>query len=196
MEKFKQVETLEQFLDLWSEFYLNKICIPSYYATFVGSPDNPRATFELGKKLIDITKIGVIPYDSQLTISGYQKGYIMAYIPEIIAESLSEELNRHDNIIAFTTDLHYNGVDNLFVTYNINDENKLKGVTKISADVDTLEYYHCSIHSWISDGKLKQILNHHNYVSLTLVNPSFSSHTEYVYDVLLSSINNIKAVII
>ena len=48
---FYQCNNFEDFLDLWGQFYENKVCIPSYYGSFVGGSDNKQATFELGKKI-------------------------------------------------------------------------------------------------------------------------------------------------
>jgi hypothetical protein len=47
---FLKAKTMVDFMKLWSSFYENKICIPTYFASFVGAEDNEQATHELGLK--------------------------------------------------------------------------------------------------------------------------------------------------
>ena len=49
-KKFKNAKTIKEFLHLWSKFYNNEICIPTYLDVFVGGEDNEQATYEMGRK--------------------------------------------------------------------------------------------------------------------------------------------------
>src|SRR5437868_10410390 len=81
-KQFYACNTIFDFLQLWSDFYENKVCLPTYYGTFVSDKgDNPHANFALGKKFKAITLMVVIPMDSQVTIPLKQKGYIHALVP-------------------------------------------------------------------------------------------------------------------
>lgn len=59
-DKFNKVKKLNQFIELWSGFYDNKICIPTYMDNFVGAEDNPDATMEMGRKFQEIVSYGII----------------------------------------------------------------------------------------------------------------------------------------
>lgn len=127
--KFYNVNTLQEFLELYATFYENQICIPSYFGTFYGAEhgDNPEATYELGQKLKAITLSGIIPFDSQATIPYKQKAYLQAYVPNNYIKKITAELNRNNNIVAFWYDLtvKQEGARGMFVTWDDWSENLL-----------------------------------------------------------------------
>ena len=98
--RFLRAQNVVEFMELWSKFYENGICIPTYLSTFLqGSDNNKLATEELGLKLKEIARRGFLATDSQVTVPGYQKGYITGYVPEKLARILVQELNRYSGIV-------------------------------------------------------------------------------------------------
>jgi len=190
-QQFYACHTVNDFLQLWSTFYENKVCLPSYYSTFVNdNGDNPQATLELGKKFKAITLMGVIPMDSQVTIPFKQKGYIHALAPTNIVRFIATDLNRYNNIIAFNYNLTEScvGARNLFVTYN---DDFITG--EPYTHVGTMDNYVYYINAWINS-TLKGKINVNTYQQLVIVNPSFDSSQEYIVDVLLNVLNNIDII--
>src|SRR5205809_947933 len=82
-------------------------------------------TKELGLKLKEIARRGFLGLDSQITIPGYQKGYLVGYVSEKMASLLAEELNRFSGIVAFYSDVkEFKEIfgESLYVTYDATDE--------------------------------------------------------------------------
>ena len=195
-KKFLKAKTVKKFMKEWAKFYKNKNCIPTYSSNFVGGEDNPEATFELGEKLYSIARKGILSVDSQVTIPGSQKGYILSFVHKDLASRLAEELNRYTDIVAYYNyigkeDKMENGEQSLYVTYDALDpiieqgakEGKMLGkpYTRLGfIDGESLEM----IQEWMSE-PVKRIINRNNYVYFVIINPSFSSPPEYVFDVLL-----------
>ena len=200
---FKKANTVLKFLEVWSSFYENEVCIPTYLSTFISTGedhDNPQANLKLGEKLKQITLAGIIPFDSQVTISGEQKGYMLAYVPKSIADTLTEELNRYSGIVAYytTLDTKEGGAQGLFATYDGTKEEGKEGaklgklfgnpMTNIgSTDFGTLE----SIREWMSK-PVKKFINSKNYVFLCVIAPDFSRNAEFVFDCVLNVVKEIK----
>ena len=191
---FMKAKTVKKFMKQWGKFYRNKICIPTYLDKFVGeitsgdqsNHDNPQANFELGEKLYKISKIGILAVDSQVTIPGNQKGYITAFVHKNLAERLAQECNRYPDIVAFYNTLYDKGSEGLYVTYDslIVKENKMVGTPYSQVgrvDTDSLD----QIREWMSE-PVKRVINKNNYVYFVMINPSFTSPPEYVFDVLLN----------
>ena len=130
--EFLKAESVVEFMELWSRFYENGICIPTYLSTFLeGSDRNEFATRELGLKLKDIARRGFLATDSQITIPGEQKGYITGYVPEKMAQILAEELNRYSGIVAFYNDIkefEESVSAGLYVTYDSTAEQVTEAV--------------------------------------------------------------------
>lgn len=192
-KKFLKAQTVKKFMREWADFYKNKICIPTYLDKFVGARDNPEATFELGEKLYTIARKGILAVDSQVTIPGFQKGYIVSFVHKDLADRLAEECNRYSDIVAYYNLLEKEeeGGQSLYVTYDALNpeikqgakEGKMLGeaYTQVGfIDKDSLE----DIREWMSE-PVKQVINRDNYVYFVIINPSFSSQPEYVFDVLL-----------
>ena len=162
---FKSANTVSEFMDLWSTFYENKICIPTYLSKFVGADDNPQATLELGKKLKEIAKRGFLAIDSQVGIPGYQKGYLVGFLPNSMIDIVIPNLNRYSGIIAFSLDIINAAAEGLFVTYDQDDNEIAESVVtkKMNGDPmtsvgtpDSLE----SIREWMSKTVRKLSLIH------------------------------------
>lgn len=194
---FRDAKNVKQFLQVWSSFYENVVCIPTYLSTFVSDKedhDNIHATLKLGEKLKEITMAGIIPFDSQVTIPGEQKGYMLAYVPLNMAEKLTVELNRYSGIVAYYTinseKLH--DAEGLYVTYDGTDKEfkqgakigKLLGepMTNIGkSDFTTLE----SIREWMSK-PVRKIISHKNYAFLCVIAPDFYASSEFIFDCILN----------
>jgi len=200
---FKKAETVVEFMEIWSKFYLNEVCIPTYLDKFIGAEDNPEATIELGKKLEEITKRGVLAIDSQVNIPGNQKGYIYGYIPNKMADLVITNLNRYSGIVAFYSDIrdfrkeNINVNEGLFVTYDALSEEIEKSVvnkkmlgkpytTLGSSEVESLKF----IREWLND-KLSKKIKAKNYKFFTVISPCFDSPPELVFDKLLEVLRNI-----
>ena len=184
-KRFLGCNNLEEFLSMWSLFYENKMYVPGYVSKFVGAADNPEATFEMGKKFQEITRLGVICTGSQVTISSRQKGFITAFIPSKIRQKLVENLNRYNNIVAFTSKIFYDqnpyeGHDSIYITY---DEDG-KGYSRVHAGHGGDYCSYSFIRKYLNNAMCK-IFNSENYCLLTIINPSYESSPEDCIDVLL-----------
>lgn len=191
---FYNVNTFKDFLDLYAQFYENKICIPTYFGIFYDNfGDNPQATKTLGKKFQFITYKGVIVIDSQVTIPFKQKSYIIAYVPNDMAEPITQELNRYNNIVSFYYDFlpRQNGAEGLYVTYDDYDINQPlihqlhfptgKAFTQVGR-LDSSPSY--SFGSWLNS-HMKKIINEKNFKQLTIIDADFNSSPERIVDILV-----------
>jgi len=193
--EFQNAKTLKDYLLLYSLFYLNEICINNYSDTFINPKgDNPLANEELGKKFKNITLMGIISFDSQLTIPGQQKGYISAYVPDDLAQKLAVDLNRYDNIIAFTTWITgEHCIREMYVTYDATKDIILQGAkqNKLLGDPETFirspdDRAYSFMQEWMSD-EVKKQFNPETHVILNVIATSIHAPQHYVVDVLLKS---------
>lgn len=198
--QFLKAETVVEFMELWSRFYENGICIPTYLSTFLeGDDKNEFATKELGLKLKEIARRGFLAIDSQITIPGEQKGYIIGYVPEKMAILLAEELNRYSGIVAFYNDIKDFSEDvsaGLYVTYDrqegeIIDVNsrKMPGSPFTSVgntDSDSFEM----IREWMSK-PVKKKMTASRYKYFILISPCHDSPAHFVFDTLLAVLREI-----
>ena len=195
---FQSAKTVVDFMNIWSKFYENKICIPTYYSKFVGAEDSD-ASVELGLKLKEIAQRGVLGIDSQVGEPGQQKQYIIGFMPTKMANMVIEELNRYSGIVAFYSDIKEEVTTNgLFVTYDPeSDEDIIKGSEEkkmlgdpfsiISGpDEDSFE----SIRKWMSD-KVKKKINKKTYSHFAIIAPCFTAPPEYIFDKLLEVLRGI-----
>ena len=108
-----------------------------------------------------------------------------------MADKLAEECNRYSDIVAYYNYLKEEGGQSLYVTYDVLEpeikqgakEGKMLGepYTQVGlVDGGSLK----DIQEWMSE-PVKRVINRDNYVYFVIINPSFSSPPEYVFDVLL-----------
>jgi len=206
MEKSKEIflkcKTVVEFMEIWSKFYENEICIPTYHSKFVGAEDNPQATRDLGKKLKEIARRGFLATDSQVNIPGNQKSYIVGYLPNKMAKLLSEELNRYSGIVAFYSDIKdfreedEDVFEHLFVTYDANDDEILKSAknNKMSGvPFTTIPSYEGSfdtVREWMSK-EVKKKINIGTYKYFVCISPCFDSEPEFLFDKVLEVLRSI-----
>lgn len=190
-EIFMKAKTVVEFMEIWSRFYENKICIPTYYSKFIGGPDNPQANIQLGHKLKEIAIRGFLAIDSQVGIPNEQKGYLIGFLPNTMVEMVVDNLNRYSGIISFYSNIkNFNGevCENLYVTYDpteaiSSDANKMPGTpyTQIGRpDSDSFE----TIREWMSE-KVKRKIKAKKYKYVVILAPCFDSPSEFVFDKLL-----------
>ncbi len=109
-ERFYKAETLEEFLNLYKLFYKNQIVLPNYCGLFVNfDGDCPEASPYLGSLFSQITDYGIICDDSQVNISGSQKGYVSFIAPVDKMKKIHSEINRYNNIVMSYNSLHNHG---------------------------------------------------------------------------------------
>lgn len=199
MEKSKAVflkcKTVVEFMETWSKFYENEICIPTYLSKFVGAEDNPQATYSLGKKLKEIARRGFLATNSQVNIAGNQKSYMVGYIPNKMAGLLARELNRYSGIVAFYNDIEDYDISKnihsgLYVTYDalddeISESAKNKKMTGepfsvIPANDDSLD----DIREWMSK-EVKKKINKNTYKYFVCISACFDAEPEYLFDKVL-----------
>jgi len=196
-EIFSQAKTYSQFLDLWSKFYINEICIPTYFASFIGDNDNKYATIEMGKKFQTITKYGLIPVNFQTnSLKSGQKAYVNLYATETVSSIITEYINRYPGFVAFYQDVNGEScVNGLFVTYDPDKEQRKKtmktGVffgdpfshmgTK-SEDIDT-------IREWLTLPLLNVITNE-NFKEVIIIDTIPTEKSDRILDLLLNTLKD------
>lgn len=197
---FLKAKTQEDFLNLWSKFYENKIQIPTYFGNFIGDEDsdNPYADIELGLKFREITLRGVMAIDSQVNVPGYQKGYVIGYMPKKLCDYVIEKLNKYNCIVAFNCPIREGlGVENLYVTYDQTNEQIEKsakrgkmygpGFTNIGrSDESSLDF----IREWMSP-EVKKKINNERWDYFVITCPCFDASKNYHVDCLLHVLRNI-----
>lgn len=196
--EFLKAETVVEFMELWSRFYENGICIPTYFSTFLeGSDRNEFATKELGLKLKEIAKRGFLATDSQITIPGEQKGYITGYVPEKMAHILAVELNRYSGIVAFYNDIKDFKEDvsaGLYVTYDPGEDgilNRKKMIGNPFTSIGNTDLHSFNlIREWTSKTVRKKITED-RYRYFVIVSPCLDSPAHLVFDTLLEVMRNI-----
>lgn len=163
-QKFFECNTFEEFLLTWSKFYLNEVCIPTYYDVFTEAEDNPQANAELAQLFVDITLMDCIVTNSQVSIRNRQKAYVECFVPNDISQLLYVELNRYEGISAILNnslgddDDDDDGLNLPYVTYNNWNEEKgeiMGGVayTRLSTDRSDLRI----IRGWLNPGMRKRM---------------------------------------
>ena len=198
--EFLKAKTVVEFMELWSRFYENGICIPTYYSTFLeGGDKNVFATKELGLKLKEIARRGFLAIDSQITIPGEQKGYIIGYVPEKMAILLAEELNRYSGIVAFYNDIKDFSESvsaGLYVTYDREEgeiidvkSRKMPG-NPFTAVGNTDSQSFDMIREWMSK-PVKKKMTHSRYKYFILISPCHDSPPHLVFDTLLTVLREI-----
>lgn len=195
---FLSAKTVVEFMDLWSKFYENKICIPTYLSKFIGAGDNPEASEELGKKFKEISKRGVLAIDSQVGIPGSQKQYITGYMSTNLADVVIPELNRYSGIVAFYGPIvEMDTTDGLYVTYDVDDEEKEEGakIKKMLGEPFTSirgadTYSFADIREWMSR-PVKKKTKKDKYSHFVIIDPCFSDPSEYIFDKLLEVLRGI-----
>jgi len=193
---FRSAQTVVDFMDTWSKFYENKICIPTYYSKFIEAEDNPEATKELGLKFKEIARRGVLAIDSQVGIPGNQKQYIVGFISPRLADIVIPEMNRYSSIVAFYSPIKdIDTTEGLYVTYDVDETERKKGAENKKmlgdpytvlrgSDVDSWK----SIRDWMSKPVKKKTKD---YVYFTITSPCFGMHSEYIFDKLLEVLREI-----
>lgn len=195
---FMQLKTPEEFFDTWGKFYENKICIPGYISNFIGSSDNPQATFDMGKKFKEITSYKIIPYDFQTnSLESGQKAYINMFVPYNLSRYLPRYINRYPGYVAYSQPiLGYSGPLDLIVTYDASSEeakmNKKTGIlfgevsTGLGEDgKETFEY----IQEWLNDS-VKSVFNEDDYMNVTVIDTIPSEKSDRILDLVLTALKD------
>jgi hypothetical protein len=196
-KRFQELETTQDFFALWTEFYDNKIYIPSYGAKFIEEDhDNPQADTVLANKLKKLTLNGVIPVDSQVMIPFRQKAYISLYCPKNMIKIYCAELNRFEDIVAFWGENDdTQRLNSLYVTYDAlsdseENENKSKG-NPFSQLSLTDPFVLTTISKWLSN-TLKEKINYSTFAYLNIMSPSFKTDPLYIFDTANKAWENIQ----
>lgn len=197
--QFLKAESVVKFMELWSRFYENGICIPTYLSTFLDGDDkNEFATRELGLKLKEIARRGFLAIDSQITIPGEQKGYLIGYVPEKMAILLAEELNRYSGIVAFYNDIKDFSEDvsaGLYVTYDSDErgvvaEGRRMSGNPFTAVGNTDSQSFDMIREWMSK-PVKKKMTSTRYKYFVVISPCHDSPPHLVFDTLLAVLREI-----
>ena len=193
---FLSAKTVAGFMDIWSKFYENKVCIPFYYSKFIGAEDNPEATKELGLKFKEISRRGVLADNSQVGIPGHQKQYITGFMSPRLADVVIPEINRYSGIVAFYGPIvELDTTKGLFVTYDVYPEEQKQGAEKkkmlgdpysVLSGPDVSNWN--SIRGWMSKPVKKKTKD---YVYFTITSPCFDVPSEYIFDKLLEVLREI-----
>lgn len=196
-KKFKNAKTIKEFLHLWSKFYNNEICIPTYLDVFVGGEDNEQATYEMGRKFQQIVKSGVIPHDFQVNDPTSQKAYVSAFAPSEITSYLTEYINRYPGFVAFYQDIESKDYPRgLYVTYDPDEAQSVgsrrMGVFMGDAFTDVgspREEAFDFIDEWLSK-PVRKILNKNNYNHLAVVDTQPNAKPDRILDVIINALND------
>ncbi len=129
---FSKAKNWEEVVKLWVKFYSNSICLPGSFGPWVGSTDNPHATFEIGKHYANLSIATGLLFDDgqQGNIKDRQREYLSGFAPAScvsIIRSICEELNRHPGLVAFWWFQANEGgcdINSFWVTYKDYDENE------------------------------------------------------------------------
>ena len=191
---FKQVKSWQEFLKLWSRVYSNEIYIPGYGAKFIDDAgDNPQVNLELGSIFQDITMMGVVCNNSQVSIKGEQKAYFTGFSFQHIAYPLFIELNRHEGISAIMLDLsNMRPTESFsyfpFVTYSdwnkdkTESRNRMKGTasTHLGIDFSTGDL---DIAEWLNDD-MKKVISTDNMCQILVWDANTSSPAFHLFEVV------------
>ena len=199
-DKFNKVKTFQGFIDLWSKFYTNEICIPTYLDNFVGAGDNPDATIEMGKKFQEIVSYGIIPHNFQTnSLEDTQKAYVDMYVPNELASVIAEYINRYPGYVSFWQDIKDEfTLGDLVVTYDPTEEERKNSVKKGVffgdpfsrlgyAGQDDFDF----ISEWLSK-KAKKIINKDNFKQVTVIDTIPTAKSDRILDVILYALRDNK----
>lgn len=196
-EIFLQLKTYSQFLDTWVEFYSNKMCIPTYFAGFVGGEDNRHATRKMGEKFQQITRYGLIPFSFQTNnLKDGQKAYVNLYATEKVSIIITEYINRYPGFAAFYQDVNGEScINGLYVTYDPDKEQRKKtmktGVffgnpfTHLGTKSDDMDI----IGEWLVP-PLSTILTSDNFKEVTLFDTIPTEKSDRILDLLLNALRD------
>lgn len=195
---FKRIKAPSKFFDAWSKFYVNEICIPTYFGTFVGGTDNPQASFEIGHKFQQITKYGIIPYDFQVnSLEDGQKAYLNMFVPSDLARYLTLYINRYPGYVAYWQYIgDHVGTYDLAVTYQATPAEKevtIKNGILLGEDStwvgnagsDDFE----TIQTWLTN-RVKKDINVDNYRQVTIIDTLPGERQDRILDVTLTALND------
>lgn len=103
LDKFKQVTNIHEFMQLWAEFYKDKLIIPSY-GDFFSKGDHRNPDTQTIEYLYSLTKSDLCLFvDSQgcQNTTLKQRPYYVFYCPQKIANYLEVHLNLCENIVCY-----------------------------------------------------------------------------------------------
>lgn len=196
-ELFLRAKTYSDFLKLWSKFYINEICIPTYFSNFIGGEDNPEASKEIGDKFREIVSYGVIPTDFQTNnIKKCQKGYVVLFATEPVADAITAYINRYPGFVSFYQNVEGdNCIENLFVTYDPSKDDIKKtlktGVffgdpfTHLGYKPEDINF----IQEWLSE-PLKPIISAENFKHVNIIDTLPSEKSDRILTLLLNSLRD------
>ena len=195
---FHKVKNLKQFKKLWSKFYTNEICIPTYLDNFVGGEDNPQATIEMGKKFQEIVSYGIIPDDFQTnSLKDTQKAYVDMFVPNNLANVLTSYINRYPGYVAFWQHIsNDDSIKGLYVTYDPTEKD-----TEMSLKTNVFfgdPYSHLgyggegtfeSIQEWLNNNAKKHI-NKNNFKHMVVIDTMFNEKPDRILDIILYALRD------
>jgi hypothetical protein len=196
-ELFSQAKTYSQFLDLWMRFYINEICIPTYFANFIGAEDNKYATRKMGEKFQEITKFGLIPINFQTnSLKSCQKAYVNLYTTEIVSDIITQYINRYPGFIAFYQDIRGdNCINNLYVTYDPDKDEKKRTVktgvffgnpfTSLGRKSEDIDF----IQEWLNPD-LSDVISNENLKEVIIIDTIATQKSDRVLDLLLNALRD------
>lgn len=190
---FSQAKTYSQFLDVWSRFYINEICIPFYFDNFIGGEDNKYTTMKMGEKFREITKHGLIPVNFQVnSLKDGQKAYIILFATEAVCNIITEYINRYPGFVAFyQNSKEGNDINGLFVTYDPNKEQAKKtmktGVffgnpfSVVGVSSGQLDF----IREWLPE-PLLNVISNENFREITIIDTIPTEKSDRILNLLLN----------
>lgn len=196
-EIFLQARTYSEFLNLWSKFYSNEICIPAYFANFIGAEDNKHATRKIGRKFQEITNFGTIPVNFQTnSLKDGQKAYVILLATEQVTEVITEYVNRYPGFIAFYQDTSGEScVNGLYVTYDPDKEQAKKTLktgiffgnpfTHLGTKSNDSDF----IREWLNP-ILSNIIANENFKEITVIDTIPSEKSDRILDLLLNALRD------
>ena len=202
-EAFGKATSWQEFLELWSKFYSNEICIPAYHGNFIDEKgDNGQANEVLGKIFQDITRNDLICVDSQVSVKGEQKAYCVGYTFHHIAKPLFIELNRYEGISAILLDLNATKSEYSpffpFVTYSDwnQDRKRHDAGNRMLGNAYThlgigFENDTDDITEWLNDD-MKETIEQSNMCQLLIWDANTSSAEFHLFEVVRNCLNRIK----
>lgn len=196
-EIFSRAKTYQEFLNLWSKFYSNEICIPTYFSVFIGAEDNKHATKKMGQKFQEITEHGVIPTNFQTNnLKDGQKAYVNLLATEEVADAITIYINRYPGFVAFYQDTTGEScVTGLFITYDPTKEQTKKtmktGVffgdpfTHLGIKSDDINF----IQEWLNPS-MKNVISNENFKEVTIIDAIPTEKADRILDLLLNALRD------
>ena len=117
-QQFRKARSWREWVDLWTRFYADRMCLPAYSGVWTGRDDSPgevSTTFEggdyqkmldTGKRLAQLSRAtGLLFDDGQAGDSKLaQRQYLTGFAParfQPVLHAVSEEINRIPGLVAF-----------------------------------------------------------------------------------------------